>query len=107
MSLASLATHTADIERKSTTASSYGGHTDSFSAVYDDIAGSFQPLRGELRERFARMGIDVSHVFYTATSVTTQAGDRLVISGVNYPIGHSENMAGRSRGWAVYVRQTD
>ena len=107
MSLASLATTTADIERKSTTASSYGGHTDSWSVVYDDVAGTLQPLSGHLRERFARMGIEVSHVFYTATALTTQAGDRLVISGVNYPIDHTEDMGGRGRAYAVYVKQTD
>ena len=58
-------------------------------------------------QRFARMSVFVDNVFYTPTQVATVAGDRLVISGVRNPIGHSENMAGRSRGWAVYVKQTD
>ena len=49
MSLASLATTTADIERKSTTASSYGGNSDSWSVVYDDVSGTLQPLSGHLR----------------------------------------------------------
>lgn len=107
MSLQSLSNLTATIERKSTTASSYGGQTVSYATAYSDVLGTLQPIRGELRERFARMGVEVSHVFYTATAVTTQAGDRLVISGVNYPIDHSEDMGGRGRAYAVYVKQTD
>jgi hypothetical protein len=107
MSLASLCTTTATIERKSTAASTYGGHTNTYATAYSDVPGTLQPIGGHLRERFARMGIEVSHVYYTPQAITTQAGDRLVISGVNYPIDHTEDMGGRGRAYAIYVKQTD
>lgn len=107
MSLSSLATTTATIERKSTTASAYGGHTNTYATAYSGLPGTLQPLRGDIRERFARMSVNVSHVYYTATVIVTQAGDRLVVDGANYQIDHSEDMAGRGRAFAIYVNKTD
>jgi hypothetical protein len=107
MSLLSLSNTTGTIERATTTPTTLGGHSASYAAVYSDIPGAFQPIRGARVEHFARMGIDVDHVFYTSTPIVTRSGDRLLVGSTYYPIGHSEDMGGRGRAYAIYVKQLD
>jgi hypothetical protein len=107
MSLLSLSNTTGTIQRATTTPTSLGGHSASYAAVYTDIPGTLQPLRGARVEHFARMGVEVDHVFYTPTPVTTQSGDRLLIGSTYYHVDHSEDMGGRARAYAIYVKQLD
>jgi hypothetical protein len=107
MSLLSLSNTTGTIQRATITPTSLGGHSASYAAVYTDIPGTLQPIRGARVEHFARMGIDVDHVFYTSTAIVTQSGDRLLVGSTYYAVGHSEDMGGRARAYAIYVKQID
>jgi hypothetical protein len=100
-------THTADFERKTTTLGTGGGQVSAFAVVYDDVAGTLQPVSGETRERFLRESMTVSHVFYTQTAIALLAGDRAVISSANYIVQWGEDQAGRGEVYAAWLMKTD
>lgn len=107
MSLASLATHTADFERKTTTVGTGGGHVDAFASAYDDVSGTLQPVSGETAERFMRRSMRITHVFYTPTPLELLAGDRATISGGTYTVEWFEDQAGRGEVYAAWLLKTD
>lgn len=107
MSLASLATHTLDFTRKTTTRGTAGAHSETFASLYDDVRGSLQPIGGGLAQRFDRMSIQVTHVFYTDTALSLRSGDRADDGTNKYIVQMSEDQAGRSRVYAAFLLRTD
>ena len=107
MSLLSLSTHTADFERKTTTVGTSGGQVETFAAAYEDVRGSLQPASGDTVEKFMRMSMRISHVFYTETAITLVAGDRMVIGSAKYIVQWFADQGGRGRVYAAYVLKTD
>ncbi|TXH56135.1 MAG: hypothetical protein E6Q97_07125 [Desulfurellales bacterium] len=107
MSLLSLSTVTADIERKTTAAVSGGGVSETFAVQYDDVRGTLQPASGDTQRRFDRMSMNITHTFYTDTPIELLAGDRLVIGSTKYVVEWFEDQAGRGRVFAAHVRRTD
>lgn len=102
-----LETHSATIERPTYTADAYGGHVATFATVYSGVPGSLQPAKGRTIDEFARRSEQVSHTFYTDTPVATLAGDRLVVSSVNYLILADADMAGRGSHFAIHCLKKD
>jgi hypothetical protein len=98
-----------DFSRPTYTADAYGGQVPSFSAVYSSVVGSLQPAKGRTVEEFARRGMQIDFVFYTAQAITLDTNDR-ASDGTNYynvewfsPNG----MAGQSRYYAAYLKRKD
>lgn len=107
MSLLTLCTKTVDIERKTTTYTSAGGHDDTFAAAYEDLRCTIQPASGQTMERFSRMSMRISHVLYTPTSIVLLAGDR-VVDGINYyTVQWFADQGDRGRVFAAYLLKTD
>jgi len=66
------------LERPTTVKDAGGGPRTAFAAVASCV-GDLQPARGPVRERFAQLGIVVSHTLYLNAEVGALAGDRFRI----------------------------
>jgi hypothetical protein len=102
MSIASLCNKLATFERKTVASDQWGGHAETFAAVYSGVSVSLQPADGKTRDTFLREGFTVSHMIYTATPLTLLAGDRAVVDSVYYIVqGPQRDMAGRGKAYSV------
>lgn len=102
-----LLTHSASVQRPTTTADSYGGHSKAWATVYGSLPGSLQPAKGRTIEEFARRSMQVTNTFYTTQAVSLLAGDRLVCGGVNYLVVAFADMAGRGSHYAIHLLRKD
>ena len=105
MSLASLLTETADIERQTTAAASssnLGGNVPTFAVAYDDIPVSRpQQPTGKTLIEANRRNLQVTEVFYTSTPITAQTGDRLVWNSLKHLIQWVSDEGGQGRVYAI------
>lgn len=107
MSLASLCTETIDIERKSTAAASntnLGGHVETWSVQYDDIASSRpQQPSGRTVQEAMRRNMQVNNTFFTPASLSVQTGDRVVWNGLKYLVAWASDEGGQDRVYAIHT----
>lgn len=105
MSLASLLTETADIERATYAAASssnLGGHEPTWSEAYSDLPVSRpQTPSGRTVTEAMRRNLQVTSVFYTSTPVTVRTGDRLAWNGLKYLVQFATDEGGQGRVYSI------
>ncbi len=107
MSLRSLCSEVCDIRSKTTaaaSASNKGGHSISYTTVYDDhpVSRPQQPS-GSTRLEAMKRQLEVTHTFYSPDAVTVASGYLLVWSGGNYLVQWAEDMGGQARAYAIHT----
>ena len=107
MSIGNLINTTADIERATTTASNTGGQSKTWAAAYADVPFVKQVASGKTVEQYGKLQLEVTHVFYTETAVSVQAGDRINEDGVYYLVQWAGDMAGRGVAGKIVARKID
>lgn len=110
MSIDSLCTTTATIERQTASITSDGANSPSWANVYEDIPCTIQPAKGSIVERFARLSMLVNHVLYTSTEIVLRAGDRVTDTGRTsrtYRVNSFADQGDRARVYAVYLEEID
>lgn len=98
---------TLDFTRPTITTDSAGGQTNTFAALYTDVAGSLQPVRGNTIVEFAKRNMQVSHVFYTQTTLALQTGDRANDGTSYYLVQWFGDEAGQGRVFSAYLLRKD
>ncbi len=107
MSLLSLCTKSATIERPSYAADSYGGQVATFATQYTIGNCTIQPLSGRIIEEFAKRSLQVSHIFFTPTEIALLAGDRIIIDSVKYIVVDFGDAAGRGQLYYSHLIRKD
>ena len=108
MSISAIAKQTITIASCVVTLGNAGGEE---SRAYTTRAGlggipaSIQNQRGETVNIFSRRGIKISHAIYSDVDISASlVGDRVTDQdGRVYIVRYVSDMAGRNRGWALYV----
>ncbi len=98
---------TVTFERPDYTADAMGGQVPAFATLYDSLACSLQPATGRQVEEFGKRSMQISHVAYTDTPITLQAGDRATVGTAHYVVQYFRDEAGQGRVFAAYLLKKD
>ena len=102
MSLHSLLTQTADIERNANARDSSGGDANSWTAVYEDLPVRIFVKDSETDQNNRREGSSIPVKVYTDTAVSVRIGDRVVSGGSYYYVTQpSKDMCGLGLGYKI------
>lgn len=95
MSLATLCTSVADVQRNTVTAQPGGGRVNTWATVFAAQPCSIQPASASVIDNFNRREIRVSHAVYFPTLLALQENDRFNDGTYVYVYKGGGDMAGR------------
>lgn len=106
MSIAALSNLSASLHRKTVAGDASGGSTSSgWAAVGSSFTCALQPLGQQRQELFGKLSIIATHVLFCESLVAVQNGDRIHVGSDRYEYASHEDMGGRGRAYAYYLRR--